>query len=252
MTPSAASLPAASLPAGRFAQAAARPRDPKALAPWAALFWRHPNPWVLTAWLGAALALRATQGPPTWGEVAAAGFFLAIRPPAEWLIHTYILHFKPVRVGRLTLDHAAASEHRRHHEDPHNLPLCFIPPSVLAFTVLAISGLVALFAINAAHGATVLAVIAAQFLAYEWVHFLVHAPYRPRGRAFRALWQHHRLHHHRNERYWMGVTTTLADRWLGTAPGPREVEISPTARALLGAGEPDQGQDSATGPRSGP
>ncbi len=68
--------------------------------------------------------------------------------------------------------------------------------------------------------------------AYEWTHFLIHAPYRPRGRWFKAVWRNHRLHHYKNERYWFGVTSTIGDRVIGTLPDGRSVPRSPTARSL--------------------
>jgi hypothetical protein len=67
---------------------------------------------------------------------------------------------------------------------------------------------------------------------YEWTHFLIHTAYRPRSRAYRTVWRTHRLHHFKNERYWHGITNTVADRVFGTLPDHREVERSPTARTL--------------------
>jgi sterol desaturase/sphingolipid hydroxylase (fatty acid hydroxylase superfamily) len=67
---------------------------------------------------------------------------------------------------------------------------------------------------------------------YEWTHFLIHAPYKPRGRYFKAIWRNHRLHHFKNERYWFGVTSTIGDRVIGTLPDQRSVPRSATARSL--------------------
>jgi sterol desaturase/sphingolipid hydroxylase (fatty acid hydroxylase superfamily) len=68
--------------------------------------------------------------------------------------------------------------------------------------------------------------------AYEWTHFLIHAPYKPRRRYFKAIWRNHRLHHFKNERYWFGVTSTIGDRVIGTMPDQRSVARSATARSL--------------------
>ena len=46
--------------------------------------------------------------------------------------------------------------------------------------------------------------------------------------------RNHRLHHFKNEHYWMGVTMHLGDRVLGTLASPKEVPTSPTCRDLLG------------------
>jgi sterol desaturase/sphingolipid hydroxylase (fatty acid hydroxylase superfamily) len=67
---------------------------------------------------------------------------------------------------------------------------------------------------------------------YEWSHFLIHTPYVPKTRWYRAIWRNHRLHHFKNEGYWMGVSSNLGDRLLGTNPDQRAVAKSPTARTL--------------------
>jgi sterol desaturase/sphingolipid hydroxylase (fatty acid hydroxylase superfamily) len=67
---------------------------------------------------------------------------------------------------------------------------------------------------------------------YEWCHFLIHTPYRPRGWYYRSIWRGHRLHHFKNEHYWFGVTSTLGDHLLRTAPEQSTVKKSGTARTL--------------------
>jgi len=52
---------------------------------------------------------------------------LAIQPFAEWLIHVYILHFKPRRIAGRVVDLAIARAHRAHHRDPWVLEHVFIP-----------------------------------------------------------------------------------------------------------------------------
>src|SRR5437588_533858 len=69
-------------------------------------------------------------------------------------------------------------------------------------------------------------------LTYEWTHYLIHSPYRPRTRFYRYVWRAHRLHHFRNERYWFGVTVHVADHLLRTFPEKDSVPVSPTARTL--------------------
>jgi sterol desaturase/sphingolipid hydroxylase (fatty acid hydroxylase superfamily) len=67
---------------------------------------------------------------------------------------------------------------------------------------------------------------------YEWCHFLIHSPYRPRGRYYKVIWRNHRLHHYKNEHYWFGVTSNLGDVVLGTDPQQSSVAKSATARSL--------------------
>ena len=78
-------------------------------------------------------------------------------------------------------------------------------------------------------------------LHYEWVHYMVHSRYKPKSAYYRRLWVNHRLHHCKNEHYWMGVTMLAGDAVLGTAKKKEEVPTSPTCRTLgvvdtLGAG----------------
>jgi sterol desaturase/sphingolipid hydroxylase (fatty acid hydroxylase superfamily) len=68
---------------------------------------------------------------------------------------------------------------------------------------------------------------------YEWTHLLIHTAYRPRTRFYARLSRNHRRHHYRNEGYWLGVTSNLGDRLLGTLPAADErVPLSATARTL--------------------
>jgi len=68
---------------------------------------------------------------------------------------------------------------------------------------------------------------------YEWTHLLVHTRYRPKNRYYKRLEANHRLHHYRNEHYWLGVTSNLGDRVLRTLPNDKsDVPLSDTARTL--------------------
>ena len=62
---------------------------------------------------------------------------------------------------------------------------------------------------------------------------MVHTRYRPRTRLYRTLARRHRLHHFRNEHYWLGVTSNTGDRLLGTLPKHKtDVPLSETATTL--------------------
>ena len=69
-------------------------------------------------------------------------------------------------------------------------------------------------------------------LTYEWIHFLTHTSYKPKGRVYKRQWRLHRLHHFKNEHYWYGVSMLGADRPLHTAPRPEAVKKSDTCRTL--------------------
>ncbi len=175
--------------------------------------------------------MRALLGPLRWSDLAVAGAVLALEPFIEWVVHSRILHAPPTRVLGRVIELSAAKGHRRHHEDPTNLDLVFVPIWVLVYLAPGLS--VAFFGlVRPPHlAATALLTGAAVLLAYEWTHYLIHTAYRPKSRFFRRQWRQHRLHHYRNEGYWFGVTTAISDTVLGSGPRAADVPVSPLARA---------------------
>lgn len=215
-------------------EAAGRPRRaaPSLAAAWCA-FWRHPSPWLLGCSLAAAGMSRPRAGAFGAGDAVVPLVLVLAFPFVEWVAHVVVLHWRPRRIGPVTVDPLLARSHREHHADPRDIPLVFIPWRALVWLLGAqvAIGLVAFP--RAGVGLTYLFTISLLGLAYEWTHYLIHSDYRPRTAAYRAIWRNHRLHHYKNERYWFTVTTArTADRVLGTAPDPADVPTSPTARAL--------------------
>jgi sterol desaturase/sphingolipid hydroxylase (fatty acid hydroxylase superfamily) len=218
-------------------------RDPAVLTLgdcWRA-FIRRPSPPLLAAAIVAALALRIVLGAWDWRDLVVAVGVIALTPVTEWAIHVYLLHARPIKVRGRRYDFLAAREHRAHHMAPTELDGVLIPTyavgifvALIALTVWLVS-----FPIHAVlggdrlpHAATGLLVSYAILGLYEWCHFLIHTPYRPHGRYYRTIWRGHRLHHYKNEHYWFGVTSTLGDQLLRTAPEQSDVPKSPTARTL--------------------
>ncbi len=185
--------------------------------------------------VAALLVLRLAVGDWTWTDAIIAAAILAAEPFTEWLIHVYLLHFRPRTIRGRTVDPLIARKHREHHADPKDLDLVLIPSPVLGFALAV--GLVVplLIARDVSEAATASLVSLAMLLTYEWTHFLIHTTYRPRHRLYRGLWRAHRWHHYRNENYWFGVTVHLGDRILRTYPDRDAVPLSPTARALSAA-----------------
>lgn len=198
-------------------------------------FVHHPSPWIIgTLSLGAVVA-RSVAGNWTWADALVPLVMLALFPVLEWIIHVFVLHWRPKRVAGFTIDPLLARKHRAHHGDPRNIPLDFIPapvfvwlaPLLIAITVLAFPRLEL--------GLTFLIGITALGLGYEWTHFLIHTDYKPKTALYKATWRHHRNHHYRNEHYWFTVTTSgTADRLFGTEPDTESVDKSPTAKRLYG------------------
>jgi hypothetical protein len=200
-----------------------------------ALFVHEFPPKFLFAHLFAWIAYRVylfTQGDWGWRDLIPVVLIIALHPFAEWLIHVFILHHKPRKVLGFRFDFHAGRYHRLHHRDPWDLRFILMP---LPAMIMGLTGAALLFrqlASSPGTWATTMVVTAAIALYYEWIHFLTHTSYRPKGWFYKRQWRFHRLHHFKNERYWMGVTRHAGDMVLRTFPDADAVESSKTARTL--------------------
>lgn len=198
-------------------------------------FVRHPSPWMIASVLVGALVARVVVGQWSWTDLVAPAVYVALFPVQEWLIHVFVLHWKPRQVGGLTVDTQLARKHREHHMAPRDVPLVFIPWQTLIGVIAATVVLPLWLFPTTGQALTFMMTIGVMGLGYEWIHYLVHTDYKPRTRAYRAVYKHHRLHHFKNENYWLTVTTAhSADRLFGTDPDPATVPTSATAKNLHG------------------
>jgi sterol desaturase/sphingolipid hydroxylase (fatty acid hydroxylase superfamily) len=200
-------------------------------------FVRHPSPWMIAATLVTAVFWRVAEGDWRLTDLWAPVILVAFFPVLEWLIHVFILHWRPRKVAGVHIDSELARDHRRHHANPRDIPLVFIPWRSL-IGVIAGDFAIALLAFpRLGQGLTFLIAVALTGLLYEWSHYLIHSDYRPKTRLYKAIWRNHRLHHYKNEHYWFTVTSTAtADRLFGTYPDPATVKTSATAKNLHGVG----------------
>ncbi|HYC55406.1 MAG TPA: sterol desaturase family protein [Candidatus Binatia bacterium] len=214
------------------AAALSAPESPRTLAEAARVFVRHGSPRFLLTANAIVLTARAVAGGFSVWDLALCATIFALWPVQEWLIHVFILHYEPVRIGRWTLDFRVPIKHRAHHRDPWNLEILFIPVQgfflSLPLLLLIFAGLMPTLGL----ALTGLSFYMLMSLRYEWVHFLVHTRYRPKSEYFKRLWRNHRLHHCKNEHYWFGVTMTGGDLLLRTSPDPTTVPLSATVRTL--------------------
>lgn len=208
-------------------------------------FWRQPSPPYLLGAVLIALAARLVQGSWSWRDAAMAAGLIAVTPFVEWAIHVYMLHSPPFDLFGRRVEMPTAREHRAHHESPGVLDgvllpvygvLVFLPTIALTNWALSFPIALVLGGPRLAYATTGVLASFAILAAYEWTHFLIHTPYRPKGRYFKSIWRNHRLHHFKNERYWFGVTSTVGDRAIGTRPDQRTISRSSTARSLHNGG----------------
>ena len=202
------------------------------LAEAARVFARYGSPRIIAALALATLAVRLPLGHWSLADLAVMGGILVAEPFVEWVIHVFLLHFKPRTLRGRRIDPLFARRHRMHHRNPRDIPLVFVPLPVLAGLLLVLFA-IAWFAFPTRYlSLTAFATFTWFLFGYEWTHYLIHSPYVPRTPVFRAIWRAHILHHYKNEKYWFGVTSPIADHVLRTAPAKDRVETSPTARTL--------------------
>ena len=195
------------------------------------IYIRHASPRLLLGALFISIIARLIVGQWSWWDLAVVALMVAAQPFVEWLIHTFILHFRPREVSGRTVDLHLAKKHRIHHLDPKRIDAVFIPlRSLLIGLPFYLVIVLVIFPLPIA-----LTILVTQFAignVYEWTHFYIHSGCKPKNRYAAYIERAHRLHHYRNENYWMGVTNHLGDHALGTFPNKDDVPVSPTAKTL--------------------
>ncbi len=207
----------------------------------AAAFFAAGSPRTICFVFALAVVVRLALGNWSIADAAVVLVSLGLVGLVEWAIHLLLLHASPTSFRMRVLK--TGTGHQQHHLDPPELRwllLCWVDAAlfsvlIAAFTVLWTIPLALLAGAPSVPAVIATGVVAAYLLLghYEWTHLLVHTRYRPKTRYYRRLARNHRLHHYRNERYWLGVTSNLGDRVLRSYPAEKtDVALSPTARTL--------------------
>lgn len=240
------------VPAAYDASLTARRNDLRSLSACGREFARHRSPQVLTAAIIAVAAARIVAGHWSWHDALVPPTLMILQPFLEWVIHKYLLHLPPVQIRGRSFELISSAEHRRHHEQPSDLDLVLLTgPEALIFLlqIAAVSAGVVVIARLILGGPFLPLALTATgcsylgLLRYEWSHFLIHTPYVPKSKWYRAIWRNHRLHHYKHEGYWLGVSSNLGDKILRTNPDAREVPRSATARTLARNGKRPDGRE---------
>jgi len=196
------------------------------------VFIRCGSPRVLVGGLGLAVTVRAIAAvtgaaPLSRWDAAALAVVAALVPFVEWAVHRLVLHARPRTFRGVRIDPGLG--HREHHRHPASIDWVLLRSAdAVAFQVInaavaaAVVGLPLALTGRPPLGPALTGVVMtmAALAHYEWSHFLFHTAVRPRSARYRRLKANHRRHHHRDERAWLGITSDLADRVLGTLPAP--------------------------------
>lgn len=205
-------------------------------------FTARTTPRIIAPLFAVSLIARVGLGAWSLWDAILVVSLVAVHPFTEWMIHVYILHWKPRSLFGRRIDPLVSRKHREHHRDPREVEWIFIPLPVLA-KALPLSAAAFFIALPTAQLAvTATTTGLAILLGYEWTHYLIHSRYKPKTSIYRYVWRAHRLHHFKNENFWFGVTVHMADHVLGTFPLKEDVETSPTCRTL----GLEEGQDQLT------
>ncbi len=212
----------------------------------AGAFFASGSPRVITAAVLLVLVARLAIGSWSWVDLAVLGFTAVAAGIIEWVLHIGLLHASDEAWTTRTLGTGVG--HKKHHIDPPDMQWLLLGPvdaavfAVLialgsaAWTIPAAAIANALFGWSIGFVATFATGLLCAYLAfahYEWTHLLVHTRYRPKTRYYKRLARNHRLHHFRNEGYWLGITSNLGDRVMRTYPADKSaVPLSDTARTL--------------------
>lgn len=203
-------------------------------------YLRAGSPRIMLGALALAALARIVVGNFGWHDLTAGIVVLAAIGSVEWTIHKFLLHApeESWRTRRL----GSSVSHRLHHEDPTRLEHVLLAPAYAAGFLPAIAAFTALWSLplSMAFGLPIVPTFLSGLVGswftlahYEWVHLAVHTRHRFRNRYYARLARNHRLHHYRNENYWLGVTSNSGDAILGTLPATKSaVPLSETARNL--------------------
>lgn len=178
------------------------------------------------------------------GDAIALAATVVITGTVEWAIHRFLLHAPLDSWATRAL--GTGTGHHRHHLDPPDVEWLLLRAVdagvfVTVFGVVTAAWTVPLMWLTGSSivGGFLTAwwCAAVGLLHYEFTHLMQHSRYRPRSRYYRRLDRHHRLHHFRNEHFWLGITSVSGDRLLRTMPDRADVPMSDTAHTL-GVAEP--------------
>lgn len=160
--------------------------------------------------------LRILSGPLTgWDGLIFSVVFFG-RGIIEWLVHTYILHARPLPWLHWRCRSALSRLHTEHHKNPSDITALFFGGKSVLLTTLVMAATFSMIMPRQELAPSLLMVILLNTLLYEWCHMLAHSSITPSSAYFRRIILNHRWHHYRDSQKWLGVSSTLGDKLFGT------------------------------------
>ncbi len=214
-------------------QGQAKANSPATMGTALKVFFTHPSPAILGSLIILFAGLRIQAGNLSWLDAIAPVIIFLFWPVMEWLIHVYMLHFKPITLFNRKVDFLLPQTHRDHHKTPWDLKRVFIPLHVFPMVApLLIGGAWLIFpTLELAFSALAFYFLLA--LNYEFCHYLAHVRWSPPIEYYRRRVRLHRAHHFRNENLWWGVSMGMGDVLFGTAPKVEDTERTGSTGNIL-------------------
>ena len=177
-----------------------------------------PSPFVLLAFgpiLVAAFAWSASLGQLVRaGAIAELAGGLLLWTLLEYVFHRFLFHIVPSAAWL-----RERQQHLLHHQTPEE-PAYYVVPLWISLPVaVAVWALLRAAVGSWSRAALMTAGVILGYLAYEVVHYGVHAG-GGGGRLVRFWRRHHFYHHYADDRRCYGFTTPLWDYVFGTGPAP--------------------------------
>ena len=139
-------------------------------------FFRYNSPRIMLGLALISVVAKIAVGGWTRWDLAVAAVVIGFWPVMEWLIHVFILHFKPITILGRKIDPLTAQKHRAHHRDPWRLELVFIPTHILPYAGPLALGFYWLVLPTVPLALTALATYFVFSFHYEWVCLLYTSP----------------------------------------------------------------------------
>ena len=202
------------------------------------IFLQHWSPRLLLLFALIAFCCRHLLGPWTYQDGFLGAIMVIFWGFQEWLVHNFLLHWKPMPLLGREIDLTIAISHREHHAQPWDVDMAFTPLQVYTWAPFVLVGFWFLAMPSAELALTGILSYIVLGLHYEWFHFLVHTRYRPKNIYYRQLWRNHRMHHFKNENFWYGMTLLYGDLFFKTNPTYKNTPFSAHCQDLLAEKHP--------------